>query len=267
MLKKRLNFALFWDQGFFIQSRNFRRQRVGTIDWLLQTYGIKNIVSNIDELLILNISKGEFDFDNFRHDIETLTQICFTPVCVGGRIDSYETAKVLFGCGVDKIVMNTGLIKHTNIVRMIARDFGAQSIVAAVDFQYGVDGKIRYLVNHGADLVDDGFSRLKSFYSEDLFGELFLNSIDRDGTGQGLDFRIFDSVDGLKELGCPIIMCGGIGKYDHVIHGLDHGFISGVCTGNLLNFVGSGLSNVRQRLTSERTDVTNITSVFESKRV
>ena len=169
MLKKRLNFALFWDQGFFIQSRNFRRQRVGTIDWLLKTYGIKKIVSNIDELLILNISKSEFDFDNFRYDVETLAQICFTPVCVGGRIDSYETAKVLFRSGVDKIVINTGLIKHTDMVRAIAGDFGAQSIVAAVDFKIGLEGRIRYLINHGADTVDDGFSRLKSFYIKFLY--------------------------------------------------------------------------------------------------
>ena len=56
MKNRRLIFSLFYEDGYFIQSRNFRRQAVGDIEWLRSNYGFSQIASAVDELMILTIT-------------------------------------------------------------------------------------------------------------------------------------------------------------------------------------------------------------------
>ena len=57
MLRKRLIFTLLYEDGFFIQSRNFRRQKIGKKEWINKNYNFSYISNFIDELVILDISK------------------------------------------------------------------------------------------------------------------------------------------------------------------------------------------------------------------
>ena len=52
MLKKRLIFTLLFEDNKFILSRNFRRQKVGDINWLHKNYNFSNLSFNIDELIL-----------------------------------------------------------------------------------------------------------------------------------------------------------------------------------------------------------------------
>ena len=75
-------------------------------------------------------------------------------------------------------------------------------------------------------------------------GEIFIYSIDRDGTGNGLDLEILEFVKSVKDL--PLILMGGIGNADHIIAGLKDNRVDAVATGNLLNFMGDGLLRARE---------------------
>ena len=57
MLKKRIIFSLLYDDGFFVQSRNFDKQKVGDLNWLIKKFKIENVSYYIDELIILDVSK------------------------------------------------------------------------------------------------------------------------------------------------------------------------------------------------------------------
>ena len=57
MLKKRIIFCLLYLDGKFCLSRNFRLQKIGDYDWLINNYGFHNIYNAIDELIILNVSR------------------------------------------------------------------------------------------------------------------------------------------------------------------------------------------------------------------
>ena len=65
MLRKRLIFTLIYENGFFSQSRNFRLQKVGDINWLEKNYGFKDIAFSLDELIVLNASRENKDSLNF----------------------------------------------------------------------------------------------------------------------------------------------------------------------------------------------------------
>ena len=78
------------------------------------------------------------------------------------------------------------------------------------------------------------------------FGELFINSIDRDGTGNGLDYEMLNlSPNTFKR---PIIISGGTGNYQHVLEGFKKNNFNAISTANLLNFIGDGLTKMRNKL-------------------
>ena len=87
------------------------------------------------------------------------------------------------------------------------------------------------------------FVDVLSYISEVEIGEVYFNSIDKDGTGTGLEFAILDWL--LDTWSIPVILGGGIGNREHVITGLRHDLVDAVATANLLNFVGDGLKEVR----------------------
>ena len=73
-----------------------------------------------------------------------------------------------------------------------------------------------------------------------------LNSIDRDGTGNGLDFKVLNFLP--KSVNKSIIISGGSGNSIHISEGLNNKKVDAVSTANLLNFVGDGLKKAREEM-------------------
>ena len=80
-------------------------------------------------------------------------------------------------------------------------------------------------------------------------GEIYLNSIDNDGTGNGYNFEILNFVP--NNINMPIILAGGAGNYFHFAEGLKNTKVDAVATANLFNFIGDGLINARKKLIEE----------------
>jgi cyclase len=77
----------------------------------------------------------------------------------------------------------------------------------------------------------------------DFVGEIVINSIDRDGTGQGLDFGALAGVPDSCE--AQIVLMGGVGTPGHIVEALKDPRVDAVVTANLLNFIGDGLREAR----------------------
>ena len=77
-------------------------------------------------------------------------------------------------------------------------------------------------------------------------GEIFINSIDKDGTGTGLDLNILRKIP--KNFIKPIILSGGCGNYNHIKKGLLREEVNAVSTANLFNFINDGFKLVRNEL-------------------
>jgi cyclase len=74
-------------------------------------------------------------------------------------------------------------------------------------------------------------------------GELYLTSIDRDGTGQGYDLDTLELASRLCRL--PIIASGGVGDFAHLLQGLQLENVTGASTANIFNFMSDGLTRAR----------------------
>jgi cyclase len=246
MLRKRLIFTLLYSEGSFFLSRNFRLQKVGDLNWLKKNFNFSKIAFCIDELIILNVGRDVDEDKSFIEMIKELTTECFIPVAVGGKIKRLDVAQKYFLAGADKLVINSALFQNEDLVRSLGAKYGSQSIIASVDIFGNDGGDHQILVDCGQTLLSvDVRQALKKIVSFPI-GEVLLNSINRDGTGQGYDMNILDLLprDGLK----PVIMSGGVGNSGHLAQGLLDSRVDAVSTANLFNFVGDGFANARKYL-------------------
>lgn len=249
MLRKRIIFTLIYSDDFFNQSRNFRLQRVGNLYWLENNYKFADISSSIDELIILNVSRTFKDNLSFVDIVKKIVKNVFIPICAGGGINSINDAEYFFKNGADKIIINSLFNKNPFEVEKIIKKYGSQSVVASVDYRLENDIPIIY-VNNGQKRIDLNIYKYLEFIQSIGIGELYLNSIDRDGTGFGFDFETINKIK--EHLNIPLIIAGGAGNEVHLLDGLLIKEVSAVATANLFNFVGDGLPLARKKLISEK---------------
>ena len=94
---------------------------------------------------------------------------------------------------------------------------------------------------------------IEKIVRNDHIGELYLNSMDRDGTGQGYDLKLLDLLP--AKMSKPVILAGGVGNATHLASGLDDSRVDAVATAHLFNFIGDGLKQARQSLISAGVDL------------
>ncbi len=253
MLKKRLIFTLLFSNGQFMLSRNFRLQKVGDLQWLQINYNFSHISYSIDELIVLDVTRGKRDPVNFCNALKQLTRGCFAPISAGGGVNTIEAARNLLRSGADKVIINSALYDNSVFISHLASEFGKQCLVASIDIKAAQNGTYKAWTESGSSCIEGSAeSWIDNVLHADV-GELYLNSIDRDGTGQGYDFGLLDLLP--SNLSKPIILAGGAGNSSHLFSGLSDTRVDAVATANLFNFVGDGLKQARQSLISSGIDL------------
>jgi imidazole glycerol-phosphate synthase subunit HisF len=160
-----------------------------------------------DELIFLDISatieKRTISMDL----VKKIGDEAFMPFSVGGGISSTDQIGELLSLGAEKIVLNTSIIKNLKLIEDASLIYGNQSIVASIDIKKGSFGNYNVFAKSGKFktnlLLKDYVNSIVSAGA----GELFINSIDRDGTYQGYDLVLIKSVTELVSI--PVIACGG----------------------------------------------------------
>ena len=223
-------------------SRNFRLQKVGNMDWLEENYGFSTVGYSIDELVVIDVSRQGRNTPQFCEDLKRLTRDCFAPITAGGGIRTLEHVHQLLRSGADKVVVNTALHDQQELVEEIATELGRQCIVASIDIQK-INGVYQVFKNNGTVKVGESLDHILLKCAGLPIGEIHIESIDSDGTGNGLDLEILEFIKHVKDV--PLILMGGVGNAEHIIAGLKDERVDAVATGNLLNFMGDGLVRAR----------------------
>lgn len=249
---KRLIFAILYEDGKFILSRNFRKQKIGNLNWLFQNYNLLEVSFGIDEIIIIDTSKNKNKIE-FCKIIEKISEKLFIPITAGGGINNVSDAKVFQESGADKILLNKLFYKDPKAWKKIVEKYGKQFIVSCIDYKNNKN-KIEVYFNEAKKLsnlsIDDTILSLLKIGT----GEIILQSIDRDGTGMGLDLNIISHIKNLN-IACPLILLGGVGKPEHILNGLLNKPIDAVCTANLFNFIGKSFLQTREYLISRKLDL------------
>lgn len=249
MLKKRVIFTLLFDNGQFLLSRNFRLQKVGNLSWLERNYNFADVAFHIDELIVIDVSRNQRDLDSFCAMLEQVSSGCFAPITAGGGVTSVSHAKRLLRSGADKVLVNTALFEDPAFSRTLAREFGQQCVVASIDTKKTAENCYAICTDNGRKILEKPAKEAITTIDPDSIGEIYLNCIDRDGTGQGYDFETIELLP--KHWKHPLILAGGVGNAKHFSEGLSDSRVDAVATAHLFNFVGDGLKMARQTLLDE----------------
>ena len=258
--KKRIIFTLLYSDGYFCQSRNFQCQKVGNFEWLFNNYKFSEIAAHLDELIVINVNPKNDNEPLFLKTIKKIVKNVFIPVSVGGGIyDSKQAVKYL-NYGADKIIINSLIRTNPKIVSSIITLLGSQSVVASID----------YIINDNKIYIFDWLSKsiinkleINEYLKkcEELkFGEILLNSVEKDGTGFGFDLDLIKEIS--SELKLPLIVMGGAGKYEHFLPTLKISSVDAVSTANILNFIGNSIPTVRSKLINAGLDLPNFKHIF-----
>jgi cyclase len=254
MLRKRIIFSLIYSDGYFMQSRNFRLQKVGNLNWLEKNYKFQSIAFSLDELIVLNASKSEKNITEFAKTVSKLVNNVFIPIAAGGGIRSINDAELLFNSGADKLILNTALVESPELVNKIVKKYGSQSVVASIDYKKA-NNVLEVYIKDGTSKIEMSLIEYIKYLEILEVGEIYLNSIEKDGTGFGYDFETIKYLE--KGIKMPIIIAGGAGNESHLLEGLNLIGVSAVATANLFNFIGDGLPNARRKLLNSGVNLSN----------
>jgi len=261
MLKKRLIPCLFLKNGHLVRSEKFSyHQLLGN-----PVSQVERINSwSADELIYIDISDEEY-YDLRRDDqkvkslgsiyeiIETVSKTCFIPLTFGGNIKTIEDVKERLKRGADKVIVNTATFENLDFISEVVKAFGRQCIVVGIDVKMNDKAEYEVYIRHGKKATGLNPVEWAKEVEKRGAGEIFLNSIDRDGTAEGYDTKLIKMV--VESVSIPVIACGGVGIFEHFIGGLTEGGASAVSAGNIFNFTENSVIQAKKTLLKAGVDI------------
>ena len=162
----------------------------------------------VDELIILDIKASEnnkIDYDL----LKDITSECFMPLAYGGGVKSVKDFKKLYSIGIEKVIINSLLFENPKVVLEASKNFGNQSVVASVDVKLNYNDEFE-VYSYSNNSINMSLKEYLIHVINLNVGEIFVSSVDREGTWEGYNQKLFTYVN--KLVNVPIIANGGCGS-------------------------------------------------------
>ena len=262
-MRKRLIPCIFLKDGMIIRSEDFIIHQI-----------IGNPISEVkrfsdwavDEIIYIDISHSN-NFQVRRNDhkdvfsnnnLELLSEISkniSVPLAFGGGVRTIEHISSLLQMGADKVILNTGIFSDEELLKTASKIFGAQALVACVDYKqecvFFSHGKIRSKYT-----VQDWCLKIES----EGIGEILLNDISRDGKSSGFNIDMVKNI--VKQSSVPVIALGGAGDYDDFVECFKEANPSAVAAGNIFHFKEHSYYHAKKTLERSNIDIRTEYGVF-----
>jgi cyclase len=185
-----------------------------------------------DEILVQDTVASLLQRGPQFEELERIANDVNVPLTFVGGITDLESARKALRSGADKIGVNTAAIENAQLYSDLSRSLGAQSVVASID-TFFYQGKNCVWTNYGRVTTEvDTLDWARQ--AEDLgVGELFVNSIDRDGTGRGYDLELVHRV--VSAVKIPVVAGCGAGNLDHLYQCAQTG-VSAISIASMLHY-------------------------------
>jgi cyclase len=167
-----------------------------------------------DELTLLDITATLDNRSTFVDVVRDVARSISIPFTVGGGISSIAQVEQLLAAGADKVSVNSAAISNPDLITQLARQFGNQCIVVAIDAKRTSKGWI--VVSHAgtATTTLQAVDWAKQC-EERGAGEILLTSLTSDGTRSGFALDLIGDV--ARNVGIPVVASGGAGTPQHFV--------------------------------------------------
>lgn len=166
-----------------------------------------------DELVFLDITATHEGRKTFVDLVKRIAQHINIPFTVGGGISEIKDAEALLNAGADKISINSSAVKNPQLINDMARNFGSQFVVVAIDAKHFEGDEWIVTVNGGRIPTEKRLFPWAKEAEERGAGEILFTSMDHDGVKQGFANEALAKMS--SELSIPIIASGGAGSMEH----------------------------------------------------
>ncbi|MDW0197986.1 MAG: imidazole glycerol phosphate synthase subunit HisF [Nitrososphaeraceae archaeon] len=256
-LSKRIIPCLDVDNGRVVKGIKFRGVKdAGDPVELAKKYSDQGA----DELVFLDITASKQDREIMKSMVKKVASVIDIPFTVGGGIKTLADAREILLNGADKVSINTASVKNPELVTELMKIFGRQCIVAAIDVKrnYGTDDK--HTATSGPD---------KDYYFEVMIyggskgtgidaiqwakkveelgaGEILLTSVDADGTKDGYDIELTNTI--CNNVRIPVIASGGCGSSEHMFEVFNKTDVDAVLAASIFHYDKLTLEKVKKNL-------------------
>lgn len=233
MLHTRVIPILLLKNGGLVKGVQFKNHRyVGDPINAVKIFNEKEV----DELIFLDISATIENAEPNYPLLKDIASEAFMPFGYGGGVHTLGQVEKLLNIGVEKVVINTAAFLNPKFITEASSVAGSQSIVVAIDVKKTWLGNYEVFVKNGTVRTrQDPVSYAKQMQALGA-GELIINSIDNEGTGNGYDLKLIKAVSEAVEI--PVVAAGGAGNRQDLVDAIKIGQASGVAAGNLFVFYG-----------------------------
>ncbi len=166
-----------------------------------------------DELVFLDITASHEGRKTFADLVERIALNINIPFTVGGGISELKDADTLLQAGADKISINSSAVRRPELIDEMAKNFGSQFVVAAIDARLEENGEWVVTVNGGRIPTEKRLFTWAKEVQERGAGEILFTSMNHDGVKHGFANEALAQLS--DELSIPIIASGGAGTMEH----------------------------------------------------
>lgn len=254
MIRPRLIPCLLLKHGLIVRSQLFEVHQIignpmSTVERLSHW--------NVDELIILDISRDDSGHDLRREDLQQsylgdsvfdvlqeVAKCCFMPLTFGGRVKNLQDISRRLAAGADKVTLNTAALRDPEFISHASSRFGSQCIVLSIDARKTGEGRYEVCSEGGLSSTGREVQQWAREVEDRGAGEILLNSIDKDGSGQGYDLELVQIVTAVVKI--PVIACGGVGRYDHFAPAILQAGASAMAAANIFHFFELSYPHAKQ---------------------
>jgi cyclase len=198
-----------------------------------------------DEITFLDITASHEGRDTMLSVVEKVANEVFIPLTVGGGVSDFNDVRDLLSVGADKVTINTAAVSNPNIINDVTEKIGRQCIVIAVDVKK-IDNEY-FVFTHGGRK-----NSMLSAYDWCMecqkrgAGEILLTSMDKDGTKDGFDLEILNTIS--TDLNIPLIASGGAGNLEHLHEAITKGNADAVLAASIFHFGEFSITEAKEYL-------------------
>jgi imidazole glycerol-phosphate synthase subunit HisF len=235
MLTKRIIACLDVRDGQVVKGVQFQQLRhAGDPGALARRYNVEGI----DEVVILDITATLEKRQAMARTIDAVAREIFLPLTVGGGIRSEEDAAAAVEAGADKVSLNTAALRDPGLITTLARRYGSQAVIVAIDAKRNAAG---YAVYVAVEWAREAEARGA--------GEILLTSMDRDGTKAGFDCEMTAAVATAVDI--PVIASGGAGTFDHFTDVFTSGRADAALAASIFHYAESSVADLKRHLQAQ----------------
>ncbi len=190
--------------------------------------------SGADELIFQDVVASLYGRNSLFDIIKKTADEIFIPLTVGGGIRNINDIKSILRAGADKVSINTAAHENPKLISEASNIFGSSTIVVCIEAIKQSNGEYFAFTDNGRNGTNKEVRDWSKYMEKLGAGEILIVSVDRDGTGMGIDENLIKYLCDSVQI--PIIVSGGVGNTGHVTKTLKNFDISGLAISSSLHY-------------------------------